>query len=409
MRKEDSSSGDGLIAAEVEGSPGLAYSIFSSNEELMDKLKILNFETEFIRDLKMKSPSRHYFAVQTNPGEQFFLFTSLAAWLVRKTGDSFEQPQEFDDPNSTIAGLLDSVRKTGTALNFPPSKLKQGCGEHAVSVLNCLADAALKATHFVWQKPEPPPDLAQDEDDAADDEAELILEKVEEEMAAEFSEEEEEVLLRVEDLGHFGSQDAEGRKPDDVLVSTTDGEEWRLELERVLPQLKVTVTAGARDWRARLEQMQQHRASIEDSLAATQGQLDRLHADITHTLDKVGSREKYLNSRLETQLAQYRTLQDELARLTEQYRDVSGGVTERSRTLAQVSEELEAVKRDMEERGSSMNDRTPLVNIKKAVSGIRLEITSMNVHVGVLEHSLLQSKLRDKSLLQQDLNTSMPA
>lgn len=37
---------------------------------------------------------RHYFALQTNPGEQFYLFTSLAAWLMRKCGKPLEQPQE---------------------------------------------------------------------------------------------------------------------------------------------------------------------------------------------------------------------------------------------------------------------------------------------------------------------------
>ena len=54
---------------------------------------------------------RHYFAIQTNPGEQFYLFTSLAAWLIRKTGKPFEQPQEYDDPNSTISSILDCLRQ----------------------------------------------------------------------------------------------------------------------------------------------------------------------------------------------------------------------------------------------------------------------------------------------------------
>lgn len=53
---------------------------------------------------------RHYFALPTNPGEQFFVFSSLAAWLIRKCGLSMESPQEYDDPNSTIAFILDSAR-----------------------------------------------------------------------------------------------------------------------------------------------------------------------------------------------------------------------------------------------------------------------------------------------------------
>ena len=73
----------------------------------------------------MRPLSRHYFVIQTNPGEQFYLFTSLAAWLIRKTGANFEQPQEFDDPNSTISNILEVVRKIGVPIDFAPSKLKQ--------------------------------------------------------------------------------------------------------------------------------------------------------------------------------------------------------------------------------------------------------------------------------------------
>jgi estrogen-related receptor beta like 1 len=48
----------------------------------------------------------------------------------------------------------------------------------------------------------------------------------------------------------------------------------------------------------------------------------------------------------------------------------------------------------------------PLVNIKKAVSQIKSEITGMDVRLGVLEHSLLQARLRDKNLLLQDMNSA---
>lgn len=44
---------------------------------------------------------------------------------------------------------------------------------------------------------------------------------------------------------------------------------------------------------------------------------------------------------------------------------MSGGVTERSRVLAQIADELEMIKSEMEERGSSMTDGTPLVNVRR--------------------------------------------
>ena len=59
-----------------------------------------------------------------------------------------------------------------------------------------------------------------------------------------------------------------------------------------------------------------------------------------------------------------RTLSQALAQNKEQYKQVSGGVTERSRVLAQITDEIESLKSEMEERGSSMTDGSPLVNIR---------------------------------------------
>lgn len=96
--------------------------------------------------------NRHYFVIPTNPGEQFYTFTCLAAWLIRKAGKNFEMPQESDDPNSTIALILDFLREINVPVEFPPNKLKQGIGEHAVYVLDNLADNALKVEKFKWKK-----------------------------------------------------------------------------------------------------------------------------------------------------------------------------------------------------------------------------------------------------------------
>ena len=99
---------------------------------------------EFVKELRMRPLNRHYFVLQTNPGEQFYLFTSLAGWLIRKSGRPFDPPQEFDDPNTTITNILDIVRQMGVSIDFAPSKLKQGFGEQAIFVLDRLSDETLR-------------------------------------------------------------------------------------------------------------------------------------------------------------------------------------------------------------------------------------------------------------------------
>ena len=158
-----------------------------------------------------------------------------------------------------------------------------------------------------------------------------------------------------------------------------------------------------RDWRTHLEQMHSYRQGIEEALTTTKTQLDKLHSDIARTLEKISSREKYLNSQLEGPLNDYRQLSDNLAATKEQYKQVSGGVTERSRLLGQIADDLEMVKAEMEERGSSMTDGTPLVNIRRSLTRMKQEVMSMNVRIGVVEHTILQAKLKDKSNMQRDM------
>lgn len=79
---------------------------YLSSSDLMDKLKLLNYEKLLLKGLRLKPPHGRYFEQSRNPGEQFFMFTSLCAWLARNLGKDFEQPQEFDDPSAIIAKII---------------------------------------------------------------------------------------------------------------------------------------------------------------------------------------------------------------------------------------------------------------------------------------------------------------
>ncbi|CAI5438566.1 unnamed protein product [Caenorhabditis angaria] len=92
--------------------PGKEYEIYLKSEDFVDKLKLLHYEKSFLKmGIAYKPIQRHYFVKSTNVGEQFFLFTSIAAWLIRKCGDeNYPMPQEFDDPNSTISNIVTAAK-----------------------------------------------------------------------------------------------------------------------------------------------------------------------------------------------------------------------------------------------------------------------------------------------------------
>lgn len=97
-----------IVSEKQQDNPHVPFLVM---ENLYDKLKLLNYDAEFVQNLKMKPIHRHYFVLAKNPGEQFYLFTTLSAWLIRKMGRMFEQPHESDDPNATISNILDVLRE----------------------------------------------------------------------------------------------------------------------------------------------------------------------------------------------------------------------------------------------------------------------------------------------------------
>nr|BAG60977.1 unnamed protein product [Homo sapiens] len=432
------SRGEGTGEVVLERGPGAAYHMFVVMEDLVEKLKLLRYEEEFLRKSNLKAPSRwvpaspsarvpaspqgdallgpagnqfresgHYFALPTNPGEQFYMFCTLAAWLINKAGRPFEQPQEYDDPNATISNILSELRSFGRTADFPPSKLKSGYGEHVCYVLDCFAEEALKYIGFTWKRPIYPVEELEEES-VAEDDAELTLNKVDEEFVEEETDNEENFIdLNVLKAQTYHLDMNETAKQEDILESTTDAAEWSLEVERVLPQLKVTIRTDNKDWRIHVDQMHQHRSGIESALKETKGFLDKLHNEITRTLEKISSREKYINNQLENLVQEYRAAQAQLSEAKERYQQGNGGVTERTRLLSEVMEELEKVKQEMEEKGSSMTDGAPLVKIKQSLTKLKQETVEMDIRIGIVEHTLLQSKLKEKSNMTRNMHATV--
>lgn len=81
------------------------------SDDLLEKLKMLNYEKHLLREYKLKPLSRFYFVKATNPGEQFFMFTLICWWLCGKLGKDMERPQEYDDPNTVIAKIMQMLEE----------------------------------------------------------------------------------------------------------------------------------------------------------------------------------------------------------------------------------------------------------------------------------------------------------
>lgn len=62
-----------------------------------------------------------------------------------------------------------------------------------------------------------------------------------------------------------------------------------------------------------------------------------------------------------------------------------------------VSEKLEVIQAKTNEHSGSMTDSSPVVKIKEALKNLQVEIKSMDVRLGVLNHSVLQYKTKERN------------
>jgi estrogen-related receptor beta like 1 len=66
------------------------------------------------------------------------------------------------------------------------------------------------------------------------------------------------------------------------------------------------------------------------------------------------------------------------------YRQSSETINNMKSDLEKLDDLFASITREMKEKGRSMSDMTPLLNLKAAMDNIKLEIKNFNVRIGVL-------------------------
>ena len=180
---------------------------------------------------------------------------------------------QYEDPNTITTNIMLELRKLGLPTEFSQSKIKQGWGDEVCATLNNLARMALKAVRWKWEAPVFPPEAeeAAADDDGGDDADAAAMEMDAQGLDDDEVEEEDDIFADDDEafIDTDATKDLPSSKAAGILESSTTHAEWKLELERVLPQLKVHIRADAKDWRNHLDLMRTNRTDIETALEAT--------------------------------------------------------------------------------------------------------------------------------------------
>jgi len=365
---------------------------FATMERMLEKIKILDYETSFCTKHHTMPFSRTTFAMPAkNPSVQFQNFLDLTSWLAAEaTGDPETfRIDKFDDPNTSVNKMMLALRNLGFSLDFPVAKLKQGHGEATCNVLDFLADKALEARSFTWSAPlhEDAPELEEAE---VDEEADLG--EIEDEVGVV---EEEEVMF-TERVADAEVHDVINNEAREMIDGTIDPLQWKTEMERVGPRLKSKPWSLEKEWRSHIEQTKEHEKKIQETLPTAQVHMQNMSTQIQEAVEKMRTREQTMNSEFDGLRAGYEQLRDELKIVETKCSATRTNVNDLTNQMTTVEEANNELKETMNSREISATDTSPLVDIKRALQTIRGDVQTFELQIGVIGHTLMQAKLRQR-------------
>eukprot|EP00158_Paraphelidium_tribonemae_P005258 Partr_v1_DN27247_c2_g1_i3_m38788 putative Intraflagellar transport 57 homolog (Chlamydomonas) len=371
--------------------------------EVVDKLLLLDYDRSFCRPHRLKKLSRSYFDLPSpkSAGDQFFYFSSLMCWLLsRCTGNQLPKPGQFDDPSIVIGTIGSALKALDMSLEGAAMKLRQPYGPEIVKLLNSVLDVVLtKSPSLIPSTTFSPPvsTLSSQQQsveirhvknvvvDASDGEEDEIEDDLPEDMPS--------------------SGDAVPATVTAASVVVND-RQWKVEVERVAPFLKVTLGADNKDWRIHLQQVQSLSSSITLTAEALKPKLLKCIAQVDSSMEKINSREKYVNAQLEQFIEQYRSADKRLQMLKQQLSADNESVNDLASEMARVTEDLESVQAQMDDLGNGMTDPKPLIVIKQSKAQLESEVREIHAKISVLRSEVLRQQANSRVQAASKLSQS---
>lgn len=363
-------------------------------EDALEKLKILNYESEYCMKLGRAPFSRiHFIFPGRNLSNQFDEFMDLAGWLCELCSGDPElfRRDPYDDPNTVANKLMLALRQLDCRLSFPAQKLKTAHGEAACSVLDFLTDKALAVSKFRWGTPlYKDADVVEMADPVDDDQQDDIEDELDGGGAFE------------DDFYGGGGQHEDRLESSEVSLdgshrqihtSAVDPIVWKTELERVGPKLRAKQALPSNEWRAHVDMTVTNKGHIEKVLDDTQADLTGLNREIAEELNKMRNKERYMNNQFTTLCHQYKEVKSKFEGLEGASSKTNETVVKLTNDLAEVTDRLEELKESFDSRDSGMHDTSPLVRIKAALQQIKSEIHEFDMRLGVVSHSVLAARV----------------
>eukprot|EP00921_Rhytidocystis_pertsovi_P020292 GHVQ01032240.1.p1 GENE.GHVQ01032240.1~~GHVQ01032240.1.p1 ORF type:complete len:197 (+),score=32.57 GHVQ01032240.1:1113-1703(+) len=181
-----------------------------------------------------------------------------------------------------------------------------------------------------------------------------------------------------------------------------------MECERVSSALRIPPAGAPQEWRTHFEQTIQHKQVIDRYLPETKKALTKIAHEIRDTHDRISEREAWIQQQFEPLIQQHQQVAKEYKEAQSRYNKLTQDVMAVQLTNKKLTDTVDSLRTQMEERSSRVTDSSPLRKIKECLKQLETEIRQMELRIGLIVHTLLQAEMRESRLAMTERNSSNP-
>ena len=357
------------------------------NEELVEKLKLLDYEALFSRVKGHKPITKYFFTFKpANPGEQSVVFIALSSWLIGLCGSKIGK---YDDPVTMATNLITEMKNLGIDCQVPPNKLRSGYGAPICTVLLQLVNKALEKKKFAFKKPkfeEKSKNEGGDAPDIEDEAPDLINNEID---YGDNQNRDDETDTKKETRGKQEESTGE-----EILYSGTSSEDWQRELEKVSSKLKMdydSISAfGNSEWRSHIATIKENEEKFVKEIPDSRAVLENLSSEIDKSLEKITKKEEIISKNHSNIISSYKEKHKVSSNQFDEYKQLNENVENLKREYEEVNDKITQATDKYDNLSKTVNDTAALANMKQAIQKLQNDNLTMDMKINILNHSYLK-------------------
>jgi len=190
-----------------------------------------------------------------------------------------------------------------------------------------------------------------------------------------------------------------------AIQPRAEEKEWILECQRVRSKLEARQTADHKEWRQHIERAKNLSDNLKKHAPSAKKNLERLSDKIGQQLERILSRENQINKAMTDFGEEFKIKNEKNKEINETVTGITSRIKDSSEEYQRLVEKYDKLKSRLDEYENTTTNDEPLIKLKKACADLKVEIKTMDVRIGVLNHIVLKhSHTLKKEKIENTLN-----